>query len=136
MRPVLVNKLAKRSISPDHQIDGSGSYEPFTGCRLDDTSRHDAQLLSAPSVPVDPYAAWLAQRDADSGPAERPQVRWVHRPRVQIAAVTADASEERSQVRWVHRRGLSGPAVRGITARDERSPELAGESSSAELAAV
>jgi hypothetical protein len=28
-------------------------------------SRHDPQLLAARTVPVDPYAAWLEQREPD-----------------------------------------------------------------------
>ncbi len=30
-------------------------------------TRHDAQMLSARSVPVDPYQIWLEQRDAERG---------------------------------------------------------------------
>jgi hypothetical protein len=28
-------------------------------------SRHDAQMLTARAVPVDPYTAWLEEREAD-----------------------------------------------------------------------
>ena len=30
-------------------------------------SRHDAQMLTPRAVPVDPYAAWLEQREAARG---------------------------------------------------------------------
>jgi hypothetical protein len=40
-------------------------------------SRHDAQMLTAPAVPTDPYTAWLEERESErrysamSAPATR-----------------------------------------------------------------
>ena len=45
--------------------------------------RHEPQSLLERSFPLDPYAVWLAQREAEAE-AERertPQIRLVHRPR-------------------------------------------------------
>jgi hypothetical protein len=44
-------------------------------------SRHDPQLLATPPVPVDPYTAWLAQREADRRRDDRLIVRFMPRQR-------------------------------------------------------
>lgn len=36
-------------------------------------SRHDAQMLTARAVPVDPYTAWLEEREADRRSSVLPQ---------------------------------------------------------------
>ncbi len=46
----------------------------------DDTlTRHEPQVLAEHTVPVDPYTAWLQQREAESERDERQPVRWICR---------------------------------------------------------
>jgi len=65
------------------QTPSPASVEPITyrGARqLAD--RHEPVALTERAKPVDPYAAWLEQREAEREQLERPQIRWVHRPRI------------------------------------------------------
>ena len=62
MRLLQVPRHSLRHASSSHYIphsrtvELSAQYEP---------SRHDAQMLTARTVPADPYTAWLDQREAD-----------------------------------------------------------------------
>jgi hypothetical protein len=44
-------------------------------------SRYEPETFGAPTVPADPYAAWVQQRAAEQEREEHPEVRWVFRPR-------------------------------------------------------
>ncbi|MGO9488795.1 MAG: hypothetical protein ACLQBB_07185 [Solirubrobacteraceae bacterium] len=68
-------------------------------------SRHEPQSLRVGPAPVDPYAAWLEQREAERERVEQPGVRWVHRPRV----TAAQREQQGPGVRWVNRQ-RTGPA--------------------------
>jgi hypothetical protein len=53
-------------VSSPHYIARSRSIELSSQDGPDRTaSRHDAQMLTARSVPADPYTAWLDQREAN-----------------------------------------------------------------------
>jgi hypothetical protein len=43
--------------------------------------RHEPQMLNERAFPRDPYAAWLAEQEADRERAEGSNVRWIQRPR-------------------------------------------------------
>jgi hypothetical protein len=47
------------------------------GGSFDAESRHEPQVLTSRIVPVDPYKAWLAEREAEHGESE--PVRWIVR---------------------------------------------------------
>ena len=49
-------------VSSPRYVPFSSSIEPSAG---DGPSRHDAHMLGVRAVPVDPYMAWLDQREAD-----------------------------------------------------------------------
>jgi hypothetical protein len=55
-------------------------------------SRYEPETFGACTVPVDAYAAWMQQREADRERAD-PPVRWVVRPR--DAAVPANEASAR-----------------------------------------
>jgi hypothetical protein len=54
---------SSRNVSPSHEDPGSWTSELLAQDQV--ASRHDPQLLAARSVPVDPYTAWLEQREAE-----------------------------------------------------------------------
>jgi hypothetical protein len=53
-------------------------------------SRYEPETFGACTVPVDPYTAWMQQREADRERADQP-VRWVVRPRAVAAPVNQSA---------------------------------------------
>jgi hypothetical protein len=66
MRLLQAPRHSRQRVSPAHYIAHPRSSEPCTQDWADLTpSRHDAQMLTARTVPADPYTAWLEQREAD-----------------------------------------------------------------------
>lgn len=66
MQVLQVPGRAPRNASPSHEDQGSWTSELLAQGGADQVaSRHDPQLLSARRVPVDPYAVWLEQREAE-----------------------------------------------------------------------
>jgi hypothetical protein len=60
-------------------------------------SRHDAQMLAPHSAPVDPYAAFLQQREAEREREQPREVRWVYRQLGTLSAaprVSADGPRD------------------------------------------
>ena len=54
-------------------------------------SRHEPETFGA-RVPQDPYAAWLAQREAEQERHQAAEVRWVVRPRTVAAPASGPAA--------------------------------------------
>jgi hypothetical protein len=52
-------------------------------------TRHEPEAFTARTLPRDPYAAWLEQREADRQQGEDSQIRWVYRPRLVNGGRTA-----------------------------------------------
>jgi hypothetical protein len=81
MRLLEGSRHSLKDDSPQQRLP-SLSEEPFAQQAPGElASRHDPYLISARARPVDPYAAWLAQREADrcllaeSGLAQSPSPR-------------------------------------------------------------
>jgi hypothetical protein len=66
MQLLRAHRHPPRHVFSSHDDRSSLSSEPFAQGGSDEvSSRHDAQLLAGRTVPADPYAAWLEQREAD-----------------------------------------------------------------------
>jgi hypothetical protein len=72
----------RQSERDDSSIPFSGGIAHSGRDAAEDTlTRHEPLAFGARRVPVDPYSAWLAQRDSERAFEERPPTRWVHRYR-------------------------------------------------------
>jgi hypothetical protein len=49
----------------------AGAYEVFD-------TRREPEAFAVPAAAADPYALWLAEREAEKD-TERPEIRWVYR---------------------------------------------------------
>jgi len=75
--------------SPKQYATSSGTIQPFTyGGSQPNVSRHEPLALSERARPVDPYTEWLQQREAERERDERPEIRWVSRPRIVPRPIT------------------------------------------------
>jgi hypothetical protein len=74
-------RLFQASRYPLQSAASRGHISPAQGIRRpaqQGSSRHDEQLLTTPTVPADPFTAWVDKREADrraSRMAERPTRR-------------------------------------------------------------
>jgi hypothetical protein len=78
MQSLLARRRTMRQASPTQIIPRAIAASAQDG-RDPSESRYEPESFGA-CVPVDTYAAWMQQREADLERAE-PQVRWVVRPR-------------------------------------------------------
>ncbi len=62
MQPLQAFRNSLRNVSPP---DATADWNSFELTVEDGPSRHDAQMLTGRTVPVDPYTAWLEQREAE-----------------------------------------------------------------------
>jgi hypothetical protein len=69
------NQPQRRAIANDDTGPLRGLELSLQGGAFDTESRHEPQVLTSRIVPVDPYKAWLAAREAEHGESE--PVRWV-----------------------------------------------------------
>jgi len=66
MRLLQSHPRTRQRVSPVHPSARQRRAEPWTPiCEDDIQVRHDAQMPSDRRVPVDPYAVWVAKREAD-----------------------------------------------------------------------
>jgi hypothetical protein len=90
MQSLLARRRTPRHHSPTQVVPRSVSVSTQDG--PDPTeSRHEPETFGACMVPVDPYTAWMQQRETEQAD---PQVRWVVRPR----AVPVTASRESARL--------------------------------------
>jgi hypothetical protein len=66
MQPLQAFRNSLRNASPP---DSTPDWTSFELTVEDGPSRHDAQMLTARTVPVDPYTAWLEKREAERSAA-------------------------------------------------------------------
>jgi hypothetical protein len=100
MRPLQALRHSLQNVSSTHYIAHPRSIA-LSVDGLDRTaSRHDAQMLTARTVPADPYTVWLERREADRNREERLPERRI-RPQ----------------------RCAGGPAIRGSASGDQEARE-------------
>jgi hypothetical protein len=80
MHSLLGRRHGLRHASSVHDVAQMPNLTPFTRGSTAEEGRHEPQTFGA-RVPHDPYAAWLAQRDAEQERRQEAEVRWVVRPR-------------------------------------------------------
>jgi len=78
MRLLQMPRRSRRDISPRQCSERMRASEQRASTRLDQTeARHDAHMLCPRPAPVDPYAAWLEQRERDESRARKsPHDAW------------------------------------------------------------
>jgi hypothetical protein len=82
MGPLQSRRFSRRDTASSLNIAAIPHTRLFTRDEPDEMmGRHEPQTLTERAFPRDPYAAWLAQREADCESTEGSNVRWIHRPR-------------------------------------------------------